>query len=59
MAKNPRLRFFVRYDKEGNPIPSSGVWRTKPPARTSGYWKELAPSLCCTTTSTTTTTTTT
>lgn len=56
--RDPKLRVFVKIDRNGQPVPSVLIYRRNAPI--SGRWKEIENDYCCpSTTSTTTTTTTT
>ena len=52
MAYNPRLRYFIKLDSNGN-LTQTTVIRKKMPKI--GRWLEVWPNTCCTTTTTTTT----
>jgi hypothetical protein len=41
----PGQKFYVRVDKSGRPIPSSGVYRKSMPK--TGRWVELESAACC------------
>lgn len=56
MARNKRLRMFVKKDKSGWIVPMTNQYRLRPP-KDKG-WAEIFPDTCCPTTTTTTTTST-
>lgn len=48
MSRDPRLRAFVKIDKQGNVVPSSLILRRKPPENgVSHYWQEIEANACC------------
>jgi hypothetical protein len=55
--RNPRLRAWIKLDKQGQPVPSVLLYRFKQPA--GGLWREVTADYCCITTTTSSTTTTT
>lgn len=57
MARNPKLKAFVKYTSFGELVPNSLVIRKSKP-KAFGIWKEVDMNLCCNPTTTTTTTTT-
>lgn len=48
VLSNTKMRAWVRYDGDGNIIPSSTIIREKKPAKTSGTWVEVPYKKCCT-----------
>ncbi len=52
MNTNPRLKAYVKYDKNGHIVPFSMQLRKSAPKN--GVWREVAKDLCCFPTTTTT-----
>lgn len=46
MKRSPRLRYFLKFQPNGDVIPGSGVLRTHKP-KSPGVWQEITANICC------------